>query len=294
MARRSKKSGHKRSGFLFMILILLVLGLVLFIYKENFNVLIDTGLYKGKNIFSQNNESNQADPINPLQKFIKSFEKEQQAAEPQEEEKNNSDSPPEQNDKKVVVLNQQEEHKPVPTQQKPKIQEPETKNSADTKTSPPPQKQQIPTQSPKEKTAQQRISKKIYFSKLDQNDHIQLVESYRSVSKEIPLTESIQQLLQGPNSNEENHQFLTNIPNGTQLLSISIKNKIAYLNFSHDFEKNHYGKESTINQLKQIVYTATEYNNINAVQFLIDGKIKTYLGGEGVFIDKPLSRKDFS
>ena len=47
-------------------------------------------------------------------------------------------------------------------------------------------------------------------------------------------------------------------------------------------------------QLKQIVFTATEYSDIEKIQFLINGEIRTYLGGDGVVIGKPLSRDDFS
>ena len=34
-------------------------------------------------------------------------------------------------------------------------------------------------------------------------------------------------------------------------------------------------------QLKQIVYTATEFSTV-VVQFLINGEVKTYIGGDGV------------
>ena len=67
-----------------------------------------------------------------------------------------------------------------------------------------------------------------------------------------------------------------------------------FLDFSTEFEFNSFGRESTVLQLKQIVFTATEYTDIKQIQFLIDGQIRTYLGGDGVFIGKPLSRNDFS
>jgi spore germination protein GerM len=56
---------------------------------------------------------------------------------------------------------------------------------------------------------------------------------------------------------------------------------------------NHYGVEGYLAQLKQIVYTATTFPSVQDVQILVEGKQKDYLGGEGVYIGKPLSRNSF-
>jgi spore germination protein GerM len=56
---------------------------------------------------------------------------------------------------------------------------------------------------------------------------------------------------------------------------------------------NRYGIEGYAAQLKQIVYTATGYATVKDVQFLIEGEKREYLGGEGVYIGKPLSRASF-
>jgi spore germination protein GerM len=56
---------------------------------------------------------------------------------------------------------------------------------------------------------------------------------------------------------------------------------------------NHYGIEGYAGQLKQIVFTATAFPNVQDVQILIEGEKHDYLGGEGVFIGSPLSRSSF-
>ena len=109
-----------------------------------------------------------------------------------------------------------------------------------------------------------------------------------------PLTETLKSLLSGPQGNEKNIEMITNITNNTKLLSVTIKNNTAFINFSEEFELNSYGRDSTITQIKQVVYTATEFPNVKNVQILINGQIKKYLGGEGVLINKPYSRNDFS
>jgi len=133
----------------------------------------------------------------------------------------------------------------------------------------------------------------IYFTLIKDDDLI-----LKPVKRTIhyinnPLEATLKSLMKGITDEEDNANIVTNIPDGTELKSISIKDGIAYLDFSNEFEQNLYGRESVVNQLKQIVYTTTEFPNIKGVQFLINGEIKNYLGGDGIMIDKTLTRSDF-
>lgn len=117
----------------------------------------------------------------------------------------------------------------------------------------------------------------------------------RSVPKNnSPLTVAINELLKGPSvssSSEKNCMSL--IPNGTKLLSAKVTDGVAYLNFNDNFDINPYGVEGYVNQLMQIVYTATSFSTVNSVQFLIEGEKREYLGSEGQWIGTPLSRGSF-
>ena len=83
------------------------------------------------------------------------------------------------------------------------------------------------------------------------------------------------------------------IPEGTRLLGASVKNGVATLNFSEEFEFNPVGVEGYIAQLTQLVFTATEFSTVKSVQFLIEGEKKDYLGSEGQWIGSPLARSSF-
>jgi spore germination protein GerM len=83
------------------------------------------------------------------------------------------------------------------------------------------------------------------------------------------------------------------IPKGTKLLGVTVKDGVALLNFSEDFEYNTYGVEGYLGQLMQIVYTATSFSTVSSVQFLLEGQKKEYLGSEGVWIGSPLARSTF-
>ncbi len=109
-----------------------------------------------------------------------------------------------------------------------------------------------------------------------------------------PLTDTIRALLKGPTPEELNKGVLNLIPPKTRLLSAYVQNGIAYLDFNEAFEFNTMGVEGFIAQLKEIVHTATEFSTVSRVQFLVNGKKLDYLGGEGIYIGRPLGRDSFS
>jgi spore germination protein GerM len=108
-----------------------------------------------------------------------------------------------------------------------------------------------------------------------------------------PLLDSLSALLKGPSEDEIRKKLISLIPDGTKLLSAQVRGSTAYLNFNEAFMYNHYGIEGYAGQLKQIVYTATSFPTVQDVQILIEGEKHDYLGGEGVYIGKPLSRNSF-
>lgn len=108
-----------------------------------------------------------------------------------------------------------------------------------------------------------------------------------------PLTDALTVLLQHPTRESEKNDLLSLIPSGTQLRSVRVQDGIAFIDFSDEFQFNQYGIEGYLAQLAQVVFTATEFPTVNAVQFLIEGQKKEYLGSEGVWIGTPLTRNLF-
>ena len=138
-----------------------------------------------------------------------------------------------------------------------------------------------------------RVSK-IYFIRVTDDGTIYPQQVERTVTyRDSPMTQTINALLKGPTIEELNLGLLNLIPDKTRLLSAAIKNGVAYLSFSEEFQFNPMGVEGFAAQLQQIVYSATEFSTIQRVQILIEGKKVDYLGGEGVYIGGPLSRDSF-
>ncbi len=135
---------------------------------------------------------------------------------------------------------------------------------------------------------------RIYFVAVDTGGGTTLKEVTRTVEyTDAPLTSTLHVLLKGPTSAEGKAGLLTAIPAESRLIQVTVRDGIAFLDFSESFRFNALGEEGLQAQLKQIVWSATEFPNLSRVQFLIDGKKVKYLGPEGTYIGEPLSRQSF-
>jgi spore germination protein GerM len=104
------------------------------------------------------------------------------------------------------------------------------------------------------------------------------------------MMDSLHSLIAGPNAEEKGQDLISLIPPGTRLLAVTVRGNTAYISFSEEFQYNESGVEGYAAQLRQIVWTATEFSNVKDVQILIEGRRIDYLG-EGIWIGSPLSRE---
>jgi spore germination protein GerM len=103
------------------------------------------------------------------------------------------------------------------------------------------------------------------------------------------MLDALNALLQGPTAEEQRRGMVSLIPPGSRILSATVRGDTAYISFSEEFQYNTYGVEGYAAQLKQIVWTATEFPNVRTVQILIEGRRVDYLG-EGIWIGGPIGR----
>jgi hypothetical protein len=116
---------------------------------------------------------------------------------------------------------------------------------------------------------------------------------------EIPRTQAVataamEHLLDGPSDMEINTRpaFYTTIPEGTQLLGLTIEDGVATVNLSREFESGG-GSASVLGRLAQVVYTLTQFPTVDSVTFELDGEPVTVFSGEGVVLDEPVDRADY-
>lgn len=134
----------------------------------------------------------------------------------------------------------------------------------------------------------------LFFVRIESDGVISRQEVRRAIpATDAPLSDALTALLAGPTEEEIRRGYMTLIPRGTALLGVSLRGSTATVDLSEAFMYNKYGIEGYAGQLKQVVYTSTAFPGVQDVQILIEGRARDYLGGEGVYIGKPISRNSF-
>jgi hypothetical protein len=147
------------------------------------------------------------------------------------------------------------------------------------------------TPPPVQTPPQEKRDRSLYFMKLDNDGTIVRTQVSRALPvSNSPMMDVLSVLIQGPNADERKKGLESLIPEGTEILSATVRGSTAYISFSENFQFNTYGVEGYAAQLRQIVWTVTEFPNINDVQILLEGRRIDYLG-EGIWIGSPLSRE---
>jgi spore germination protein GerM len=119
-----------------------------------------------------------------------------------------------------------------------------------------------------------------------------LVPVDRNVDAQAPASGALAALLAGPTSAEAGDRTITSaIPEGTRLLGLALRDGIATVDLSGDYESGG-GSLSMFVRLGQVVYTLTQFPDIVAVVFNIDGRPVTVFSGEGIALDRPQTRAD--
>ena len=133
----------------------------------------------------------------------------------------------------------------------------------------------------------------VYFTQIDKDGQIlQSRVTRRMPVSETPMMDVLNIMLAGPSADEINRGILNLIPRNTRILNATVRGSTAYISFSEDFLFNTFGVEGYVAQLRQIVWTVTEFDTVTDVQILVEGRRMDYLG-EGIYIGSPISRSSF-
>ena len=155
------------------------------------------------------------------------------------------------------------------------------------------QERQQTTQTQTQSQPAQTRERIVYFTQIDKDGQILQSRVTRRIPvSETPMQDALNILIAGPSSDELNRGILNLIPQNTRILSATVRSNTAYISFSEDFMFNTFGVEGYVAQLRQIVWTVTEFPNVNDVQILIEGRRLDYLG-EGIWIGSPINRQSF-
>ncbi len=110
----------------------------------------------------------------------------------------------------------------------------------------------------------------------------------KSADKQNIIASAFQRLLAGSGDGT----YTTTIPEGTKLLGVKLESNGVHVNLSAKFKEGG-GSTSMVGRLGQIIYTATSLNPEDPVWLNVDGKPLEVLGGEGMIVEQPITRKNF-
>lgn len=132
----------------------------------------------------------------------------------------------------------------------------------------------------------QMMTLTLYFSTKDASALV--AEKREVVKNDHPARTAIEELINGPKK-----PGLTKvIPATTKLRDLKIKDQVAYVDFSENFVKDHWGGSSgEILTIAAIVNTLTEFPEIKGVQFMVEGKRLETLKGH-LDLEEPLVRNE--
>lgn len=140
------------------------------------------------------------------------------------------------------------------------------------------------TRTQPENTVQTRIKVRLFMAQ-QQDDGVRLAPVEISLPEgDKPLSRTLEQLL----SYAPSQGMVNLIPYNTRIQRIDIRDRVAHIHFSSEFEFNSYGRVGYQVQVYQVVYTATQFSSIDAVFFYVGDKPLRYLGGDGTLINNPV------
>ncbi len=116
---------------------------------------------------------------------------------------------------------------------------------------------------------------------------------HREVTQTVAvLRAAIEELLRGITFTDASYGLSTAIPDGTELRSVSLDGDTATIDLSSTFESGG-GSLSMVARMAQLVFTATQFPNVERVELWLDGEPVEWIGGEGLVVVPPQTRRDY-
>lgn len=103
---------------------------------------------------------------------------------------------------------------------------------------------------------------------------------------------AVTSLLAGPTASEVDAGMTNEVPAGVKLNGLNIKGGCARVDLSGTYAAGG-GSLSMHLRLGQLVYTLTQFPTVDEVELMLDGRLVSSLGGEGLLLDGAVSRGEW-
>lgn len=130
----------------------------------------------------------------------------------------------------------------------------------------------------------------LYWIESREKRFVAVPTTVKTAKSEVALRTALSTMIEEP---VKQPGLYSAIPPKTKVLDFTIKDKNIQLNLSKEFTSGG-GSASMIGRVVQVLYTSTSLDPDAKLFLSIEGKPLNYLGGEGLEIQQPITRKDFA
>jgi len=145
------------------------------------------------------------------------------------------------------------------------------------------------TADPGAPVAEKRAIKLFLYAFNEKTEKLTLTTVGRSIETREPVRDAIRELAKGPSAREERQGLLSAVPKNLRVNSVRVANGTAVIDVNGAIEENANGS-ILLNRIDQIVYTATQFDGVKAVEITVNGKKRRFLGGDGLSVGGALRR----
>jgi Sporulation and spore germination/Immunoglobulin-like domain of bacterial spore germination len=138
-------------------------------------------------------------------------------------------------------------------------------------------------------TQPSRLSLEVWFSR----DNGLVAVRRQHAPTQLVATSAMKALLDGPTAAERSAGLTSAVPEGTRLLGIAIRDGLATVDLTSEYQSGG-GALSMQTRLGQVVYTLTQFPTVQKVRFRLDGSPVNVFSSEGIVLDHPVGRSDYS
>ncbi len=144
------------------------------------------------------------------------------------------------------------------------------------------------TASPSPSPSNQKVAVRLYF--MNQG---RIAVTYRQDARSpAPAQAAIRQLLKGPSTLEAGSGLVTQIPSGTTLRSLNLKDGQVTIDFSSTFAQPA-PAAAMVARLAQVTFTLTQFSTVSRVVFWVDGRPTSAFSAYGFPSGEQVSRDRF-
>jgi germination protein M len=150
--------------------------------------------------------------------------------------------------------------------------------------------EKIPAKDNSEPVKDLKVKAKIFFLVYDEKSGKIFPGSVqREIQEKDNVEDALKELAKGPTTPEEKKGLITALPRSLKIRKVDVKNGIADIDLSRDFEEDANGDIAT-GRVNQIFYTATQFAGVRGIVLRVNGKQIKTLGGEGLILSWPMKK----